>query len=348
MAEVFETAMNAREHFANLIIRDVTEAIHNRPPGPRDQKYDDQTVFGKLNTAMAMAVSQRDYALAKRVFTPCYIAALEYERNNTGSEIHKGAPTFNMGVTCLRSYDFVAAMQYFELAEEETKRTSGKRDWRIFLNELFDRNYWDTVDAAASHYPIALYEQLWSVRWAKKTIKRNWWRVSSHSKLLLLVNIAQRIRYRQLADQSLFPKSASLSLAYWNLCADLARLLETEVGRRAKPTPTTYKLYEMLTQGFATTKVGNISVEIVKLHALYKVKSTKTFNAAFPMIRAAIENPNFLSLERVSNALYLFYATRNQVQHHVDRRMILYKDVETSIFTADVLLTLCRLDSWTA
>jgi hypothetical protein len=175
----------------------------------------------------------------------------------------------------------------------------------------------------------------------------SWRRVSANSKLLFLINIAQRIRYKQLLTQSKYPKSKSLSLSYWNLCADLSRLLETEVARRAKPAPASYKLYILLTQGFTSTTHGDISAEIVKLYAARKVNSTASFNAHFPAIRADIENTALPLLTRISNAVYLLYATRNQVQHHVDKRMILYKDPETAVFTADVLLSLCRLDSWT-
>lgn len=348
MADVFTTLAQSRSLFAQLVERDVIDAVNARPPGPRNQKPDDEDVFGTLNTAMALLVSQQDFGLAKQMFFPCYRAALDYEKNNPGSEIHKGAPAFNMGVVCLRSYDFAAAMQYFELAETETVQTTGQTDWRLFLSDLFDRNFWDSVEAAAGPHPIPLFQDFWGVPWGKKTAKKNWWRVSSHSKLLFLINIAQRIRYRQLADQSQFPKSKSLAQSYWNLCSDLTRLLETEVYRRANiPAPKPYQLYKLLTQGFTATSLGNISTEISTLHVAMQVNSTATFNASFSAIRANIENAALPRLTRISNAIYLLYATRNQVQHHVDRRMILYRDPETAAFTADVLFTLCRLDSWT-
>jgi len=347
MMDVFQTMAESRKLFAQLVEQDVRTAIDGRSPGPRNQVADDVNVFGKLNTAMAMAISQQDLDLAKTMFSRCYPAASEYDLKHPGSEIHKGAPTFNMGVACLRSYDFVAAMQFFELAEEETVKTSGQNDWRIFLTDLFDRNFWDTVQAAAGTYPITLYRDFWGEDWGKRSAKRNWWRVSSHSKLLFLINIAQRIRYRQLADQSRFANSKSLAQGYWNLCSDLARLLETDIRRRAKlPAPKPYQLYRLLTQGFAATSIGNVSNEVSVLHATHKVNSTKTFNAAFPSIRGSIENQTLPRLTRISNAVYLFYATRNQVQHNVDRRMMFYRDPETAAFTSDVLLTLCRLDSW--
>lgn len=93
-------------------------------------------------------------------------------------------------------------------------------------------------------------------------------------------------------------------------------------------------------------RVGNLSAEIANLHATRSVNSTKKFNANFQGIRDDIEDTTHPLLKRVSNALYLLYATRNQVQHHVDRRMILFRRPETAMFTVDVFLTLCRLDSW--
>ena len=348
MTDVFKTLANARSLFASLVERDVREAIYSRPLGPRDLVRDDIEVFGALNTAMAMLVAQSDYCLAKRIFHACYGASMAYEAEHPGSEIHKGAPTFNMGVVCLRSHDFAGAMQFFEIAEQETIKTTGKRDWRNFLNELFEKNFWDTVEAASATYPLPLYKEIWGVRWGKKAAKRNWKRVSGDSKLLFLMNIAQRIRYHQLSKQSNTPVSQCFGQLYWNLCSDLSRLLETEIHRRANiPSPKPYQLANLLMQGFTTVRLGNISAEIVKLHNAKKVNSTKSFNVAFPDLRKNIEDTTLSPLIRVSNALYLLYATRNQVQHHVDRRMLLFRQPDTAQFTADVLLTLCRLDSWT-
>jgi hypothetical protein len=317
VVDIFKPLAHSRRVFAQAVEKEVTDVIAARPAGARNQTKDDIDIFGKLNTATALLLALGDHSLAKQMFHTCYGAALKYESSNSGSEIHKGAPAFNMGVACLRSHDFTAAMQYFELAEEETVRTTNQKDWRIFLSKLFDRNFWDTVDAAAGTYPLPLYQEFWGVPWGKLAAKKNWWRVSAHSKLLFLINIAQRIRYRQLADQSQFPKSRSLAQAYWNLCSDLARVLETELHRRANiPAPKPYQLHALLTQGFTTTSVGNISAQVANLHLTMGVKNTKSFNKHFPTIRANIENVGLPPVERIGNAAYLLYATRNQVQHH--------------------------------
>jgi hypothetical protein len=158
--DLFKTLAQSRAQFASLVESRLVEKISTRPPGPRDQAGDDMNVFGELNTATALLLSQGDFSLAIRMFRRCWDEALRYEAVNPGAEIHKGAPLFNMGGVCLRAYDFAAAMQYCELAEEETKKTSGRKDWKIFLNELFDRNFWDVVDAAATRYPICLCDEL--------------------------------------------------------------------------------------------------------------------------------------------------------------------------------------------
>jgi hypothetical protein len=41
-------------------------------------------------------------------------------------------------------------------------------------------------------------------------------------------------------------------------------------------------------------------------------------------------------------AAYLAGVTRNQVQHGVEKRMLIFKDREDVAFTADVFLALCR------
>lgn len=51
--------------------------------------------------------------------------------------------------------------------------------------------------------------------------------------------------------------------------------------------------------------------------------------------------------DRIHRAIYLLYATRNQVQHHVDRGLILYRSIPAAAFITHVLFTLCRLDTWT-
>src|SRR5947209_4972511 len=86
-------------------VRDVTENLSRRPAGPRAKTDDD--VFGPLNTAMAIAVGNGDYRLAIDLFHGVMPHAQRFE-DGSGSVLHKGAPTFNVGVAYLRDYDFRA------------------------------------------------------------------------------------------------------------------------------------------------------------------------------------------------------------------------------------------------
>jgi hypothetical protein len=127
------------------------------------------------------------------------------------------------------------------------------------------------------------------------------------------------------------------------LTADLRRLLETELKRR---TGDNRPLHPVLSKNFHGTPLGDISGEFVRFHGVYGVNSPATLNVHFPAIRAAIENPALGRLERVSSAAHLVYATRNQVAHQVDMGMELFTRLDSTRFTSDVLLSLCRLRDW--
>lgn len=76
------------------------------------------------------------------------------------------------------------------------------------------------------------------------------------------------------------------------------------------------------------------------------VNNPTTYNAAFPVIRGAIENTNNSLLQRIGYAVYLLYVTRKQVAHQVDISMELITQPDSTRFTTDVLLSLCRLRDW--
>jgi hypothetical protein len=71
-----------------------------------------------------MAISQKNYQFAIDLFHECFALVRGYEQQ-ANSEIHKGAMTFNVAVAYLRANDFSAAMHYFELAQRETRATTG-------------------------------------------------------------------------------------------------------------------------------------------------------------------------------------------------------------------------------
>jgi hypothetical protein len=327
---------------------DVKDALATRPKGDPTPK--DDSIFASLADATVLALSQSvpDYALAIAMFNDCYEATLEYEHEK-GCEVHKGAPTFNVGVSYLRTWDFSAAMHYFELSQKETRRTYGEENMDIFLHDLFVRNYWDTIDIALQppHYPVAVYNEFWKTPFRKAEAIADWKALTNNSKILFIISLARRIRERQLERQSHWNESESLALAYWTLAADLSRLLETET--RAS-TGVNGQMHAILSTGLQAVTFGtamSVSTRFDQLHGQYGVNDTATFNAAFPTIKATIENPGSGDFERVCQAVYLLYATRNQVAHKIDAGMVLFTDIEAAKFTTDVLLTLCRLGGWT-
>jgi hypothetical protein len=283
------------------------------------------------------------------MFEDCLAATLAYEKKMR-CKVHKGAPTFNVSIAYLRSWDFSAAMHYLDLCQEETRRAYGEKNMSIFLHQLFDRLYWDKLDTDLREpgSKLLLYKKLWGERMRKKPAKLSWDLLTDDSKILYIICLVRRMRERELERQSHFRKSEGLALSYWTLAADLARILETEV--KAKTQLANEQLHGMLSKGLKHVTLGtskSISARFIDLHKIYKVKDTPTFNAAFRTIEQAIKtstNPHF---EKVCQCVYLFYATRNQVAHKLDAAMVLYTDIEAAKFTTDVLICLCRLGAWT-
>jgi len=269
----------------------------------------------------------------------------EFE-HRTQSVLHKGAPTFNVGVAYLRDYDFRAAMHYFEVAQQETRLTYGEPGLDIYLHDLFDRNFWETVKAACATYPNGQYEELWGKPLDDTAAKDDWINLTPDSKLLYIITTAERIRYRQLADLARWDGSKSLRLAYWNLAADVARLVETEA--RNRPTSKDAKtLLAMLSQGFKAVRLGDLSAYVQNLHDnVFKVKDGGAYNNHFKTIMGVVQDASRSELERVGHAVYLLGATRNQVAHSVDETLILFQDVAAARDVTDLLFALAHLDGW--
>lgn len=344
--QAFSNIHQARHALATKIIDDTKALIDARQPGPRNQGADD-IVFSSANDGIILAISHRDTALARQIFVECYDHALNYEAANN-CQIHKGSITFNVGIAYLRSYDFSGALHYFELAEVETRLTSGHKNWNIFLNPLlFDPNFWDSLDAAEQSYPLTVHQELWGKPYSKDAGKKAWRKLSGYSKLLYIISAARRVHLRELEAGSGWGQSHSLKVGYWNLIADLSRLLETDVHRRADmPPPKPYQLKTLLKQGFTSTVRGDISALIGDYMNARNVSNTASYNTHYPDIKNGILDTTLSKRERVTHAAHLFYATRNQVQHHIDRKLIIYGSIDEAKFTSDVLLTLCRLSAW--
>lgn len=341
MSSFWQNMKGSRDVILEQTVRTVTYAINSRKPGPPHQSDDD--LFAELTNQTVIAISQSDYRIATDMFDPCYEAALAYEQQHD-CKIHKGAPCFNIGVAYLRNYDYPAAMHYFELAQAESRVVANDDTWSIYLNPLFERNFWDTINASVGTYPLTIYQNLWGTPFNKAAAMADWGDLSGHSKTLYILAKAQRIRYRQLATRSGWDGSDSMALFYWTLAADLGRLLETEIKHRTGDTNT---LCRVLSNNFAHSPVGgDLGAEFRRLHGIYGVNTPATYNTAFPAIRTAIENAALSKLERVGHAVYLLYATRNQVAHQVDIGMELFTTPDSTRFTSDVLLSLCRLKDW--
>ena len=343
--QAFSDIRQLRHALASQIIETTKARIDARQAGPR--ALGDDAMLAPSNDGIILAISHRDPAMARHIFSECYAHALQYEGANN-CQIHKGSILFNVGLAYLRTYDFTEAMHYFELAEEETRLTSGQKNWNIFLNEdLFDPNFWNTLDAAEEQFPLKIHQVLWGKPYSKDAAKKAWRKLSGYSKLLYIISAARRVHLLQMEAGSGWDGSHSLRLGYWNLVADLSRLLETEVKRRADiAPPKPWQLKSLLKQGFTATQRGDISTLVDGHMNSRNVHSTNTFNNHYPAIRDDILDEAKPKLERISHAVHLLYVTRNQVQHHIDRRLILYKDLKEAKFASDVLLSLCRLSSW--
>ena len=91
------------------------------------------------------------------------------------------------------------------------------------------------------------------------------------------------MRYRKLAEETTWDGANSLHLAHWNLSADLGRMVETELKRKAvskkkKPANTLRKLLDMC---FTHAKHPR-SLSMLQNNLKHGVVDSPTFDAAFP------------------------------------------------------------------
>ena len=151
--------------------------------------------------------------------------------------------------------------------------------------------------------------------------------------------IANRLSFSPLADRC-------LKLAYWNLSADVARLVETEARNRST-SKDAKTLLAMLSQGFKTVGLGDLSKYVQNLHDnIFKVKEGATYNAHFKTIMGIVRDATRPRMDRIGHAVYLLGATRNQVAHSVDQSLILYQDISAAQDVTDLLFALANLDGW--
>jgi hypothetical protein len=328
------------------VVEEVRARLEARGAGPRNQVRDN-IVFQPLATASAIAIGRKDYGFAINLFQECFTLAREFEENNH-CEMHKGAMTFNVAVAYLRANDFTAAMHYFELAQIETQQTTGEMGWGIYDSDLFQENFWKILDLYEQQNSLPLYNTFWGVPFGSVAAKHDWTHLTDHSKLLYIMLNAERISYRRLGEQPHMPVSESFGLSYWNLIADLTRTLETEIRNRGiggggLQSQVLHNIHNSPIPGFHGIVQGPGS-----LNTHHPVNSPATFDAHFPAIRGIITNAAETRERRLAAAAYLAGVARNQVHHQVETTMIIFHDRAAAIFTADVLLCLCRVDGWAA
>lgn len=353
--QVFAQRKKIADSVFGQTLRAIDTQLIQRGKAGRHQ-VNDNTLFGPISTAVKEAHDAGEIQLAISLSEAAYKMAQAYE-TKTGGEIHKGAIIFDLALMHLAIDDFASAMRYFEIAEAETRATETAAEpakapstFTLFRFGLFEQGFWDRIDGKAKKYPVEGYKELWGVDFDKTAAKDDWDKLSDNSKLLYIITVAQRMRYRELAEETGWDGASSLHLAHWNLSADLGRVVETELKRK-KQCPagsSANTLGALLEQCFKhTTKPENLSKLQIDLHGkTHKVSDSKTFDTASPNIKKAIEHGATWD-DRIANAVYLLRATRNQVAHSVDDSMVLFKDPKAATFTVDVLLSLCRVEGWT-
>ena len=262
------------------------DRLSARPPGPRNQAADD-AIFGSLTKATVSAVSYGQYQFAIKLFDECFYLARQYEKQ-ANCEVHKGAMTFNVAIVYLRANDFSAAMHYLELAQKETRATTGDDDWGIYNFPLFQQNFWRLLDRYEQHHPLSLFADFWSTPFNADDAQKDWERLSRHSKLLYIIINAERISYSRLAPMSNLPISQSFSLMYWNLIADLSRLIETELGARGMAA---CGLKAKVLQNVDDSLIAGFKARVNHLNTNLSVKNPGDFNAYFLAFRQEIMGP---------------------------------------------------------
>lgn len=325
-----------------LVIQEVGDLLSARPPRERDEEKDN-AIFRALTAATVEAIRSGQFQFAITLFRQCLDLVRRYEKA-TSTEVHKGAMAFNVALAYLHANDFPAAMHHLQFAQIETRKTRGDSGWEIFGSDLFRVNFWEGLDRYEEKFQLALYGDFWLTAFGSASATRDWKNLSENSKLLYIVVNAERISYSRLNPEPDMPVSEGFSLAYWNLIADLSRILETEFRHR--------KLIsgkESLLTGVLQKVNGPIAQfgKLANSHfSGHTVGSPADFNTHFSYYHQCVQDQGATRDSRIAAAAVLAGVTRNQVQHQVDRAMVTFTTRRAAVFTADVLLCLCNLDSW--
>lgn len=355
LLDVWKQLRSARHVIQVVTENDLKLSLYERPDRGRDQAADN-IVLAPLSDTINRAIAGGDYRLAIASFRDGYTVIREYE-DLKGCEVHKGAITFDVARAYLQSWDFFAAMHYFELAEHESIETTGDTTFSIYSFDLFEKNFWDALHVDATIHPIPIYQEFWSKPYDKASALEDYSNLSDDSKLAYIIASATRIRLQNIADHSGWEGSDGLRLGYWSLASDIARLLEVETKRRFKTTSGAAPadtLFKCLEQGFHSTALGQLSKEIqTEIPKSFPKKDStgakspmQLYEDSFDGLLAIIRDPAKSRFDRICHALYLLGFTRNQVAHRLDSSSKLFQQLDDAKFLVDLFLTLCRTDEW--
>ncbi|MFH1300170.1 MAG: hypothetical protein ABIK07_03845 [Planctomycetota bacterium] len=342
---------------------EIKMALSDRPDRGRDQDEDNK-MLKPVSTAMFRALSIGDPLLAITVFKDAYEEIIDYEKTEE-LETHKGAITFDVASTYLRAWDFYAAMHYYELAQDETRKTDQDDTFSIFRFDLFEKNFWDSFDYGTTAHTNDAYQALWGIAYDKVEAKKDYGNLTSDSRLAYIIACSLRLRLQHLEAHSHWDGSNALRLGYWTLAADLARLLEVEANHRQAlepdgSRPSRKTLVDCLEKGFKNTAYGNLSREMVSvIYPNFRRKHPKNgappiltpedyYEAAFNPLLLRIKDTTKNRADRLAHSLYLLGFTRNQVAHRIDSSTKLFKQLDDAKYLVDLFISLCRTDEWKA
>jgi len=338
-------------------------ALSDRPKRGLNQKEDNE-MLSPVNTEIFRALSIGDPYLAIKVFKDAYGEIIDYEQNN-GVEAHKGAITFDVANAYLTSWDFYAAMHYYELAQDETRKTDQNDAFAIFDFDLFEKNFWDSFDYGADAHTNDAYQTLWDISYDKASAKADYGNLTTDSRLAYIIACSLRLRLQHLETHSHWNGSNALRLGYWTIAADLARLLEVESNHRQARlsgggAPTRKTIVPCLEEGFRNTAYGNLSHEMQNVIRPNFPRKHQTdppppgclpedyYEAAFNPLLSQIKDTTNSRADRLAHALYLLGFTRNQVAHRIDSTTKLFKQLDDAKYLVDLFIALCRTDEWKA
>lgn len=363
LLDVWKQLRKARHTIQVATENDLQLSLLDRPDGGRDQAADNK-FLAPLSDTINRAIELGDYRLAAATFRDGYAVVSDYEVSK-GDEIHKGAITFDIARAYLQSWDFYAAMHYFEFSEFETRKTTGDSNFNIYSFDLFEKNFWDTFNYGTDAYPNDAYKALWGIDYDKSAAMADYGNLSSDSRLAYVIACSMRLRLQHVEAHSKWNGSNALRLGYWTIAADLARMLEVEANRtQAKPVggglPTRKTIVPCLEEGFRNTAFGDLSNEMRNVIRVMFPRKHHTdpaptgcmpedyYEAAFDPILASIKDTTRSQPDRLAHSLYLLGFTRNQVAHRIDSSTRLFQQLNDAKYLVDLFIALCRINEWKA